>query len=271
MTDILSERILDHPTLGIEHAGSGEFLIFLHGIGGNRTNWAEQLGFFAPSYHAVAWDARGYGLSDDYDGPLDFSMFSHDLLRVLDHFNVEKAHICGLSMGGLIAQDFYALYPDRVKSLALVATFTGFDHLTREERQRFVDLRRKPLIDEGKEPRDIALNVAQVLAGPDASDEAMAKLIESMAALHKESYVKTIEAMAHYKRRLDLSKIAVPCALIFAENDSLATPAIGSDMARAIPGAAYIEFPRTGHLINIEKPDLFNETLGAFLSSVQSG
>jgi 3-oxoadipate enol-lactonase len=72
----------------------------MHGIGGNRTNWHDQLPVFAQRFHAVAWDARGYGASHDYSEPLDFSDFATDLARLLDHFEVERAHLVGLSMGG---------------------------------------------------------------------------------------------------------------------------------------------------------------------------
>ena len=130
MTQIKTERILSNPAIGIDHAGEGELLI------SDARHWrqshqldASGRSLRAPLPHTVAWDARGYGLSDDYDGPLDFNAFSRDLLKVLDHFGVEKAHICGLSMGGRIAQDFYLHYPERVKTLALVATFSGFKKL----------------------------------------------------------------------------------------------------------------------------------------------
>ena len=62
------------------------------------------------------------GYSDDYDGPLHPIDFSHDLKRLLDHYGAQKAHIAGLSMGGMIAQDFYSLYPDRVATLILCDT-----------------------------------------------------------------------------------------------------------------------------------------------------
>ena len=73
MTDLVTERILDNPALCIDHAGKGELVILLHGIGGNRANWTEQVGALSAHFHVVAWDARGYGGSDDYDGALDFN------------------------------------------------------------------------------------------------------------------------------------------------------------------------------------------------------
>lgn len=266
MTEIRTERILENPAIAIDHAGEGELLVFMHGIGGNRTNWTEQVEHFSKRFHTVAWDARGYGKSDDYDGPLDFSDFSRDLNRLIEHFGVEKAHLCGLSMGGRIAQDFYALFPERVKTLTLVATFAGFQKFSPEERKRFVDLRRKPLVEEGKEPKDIAPVVAKTLIGPDATEEQYRRLVASMAMLHKESYIKTVEATTMYDRTPNLEAIAVPTLLIYGEKDGLTKPEIGRDLASKIRGSEYVEIPRAGHLINIEQPDRFNETLMAFLA-----
>ena len=95
--------------------GSGPLVLFLHGIGGNRHHWRQQLPVFATRFKAVAWDARGYGDSDDYEGAAAISMTSPpDVLRVLDHFKAQKAHLVGLSMGGRIARNFALRHPERV-------------------------------------------------------------------------------------------------------------------------------------------------------------
>ena len=128
------------PRLAIDHAGAGPLVIFLHGIGGNRTNWHDQIPAFSDRFHAVSWDARGYGESDDYDGPLDFGDFAVDLIRVLDRFDAPRAHLVGLSMGGVIALDFAARYPDRLATLTLCDTMPGFGHLTEAQRREFIRL-----------------------------------------------------------------------------------------------------------------------------------
>ena len=169
MTMFTTERVPGAPGIAFDTAGEGPAVVFLHGIGGHRTNWRDQLpAFAAHGFRAVAWDARGYGLSDDYEGPLDFADFSHDLARLLDHIEVERAHLVGLSMGGRILQDFYPRYPDRVATLVLCATFPGFDaSLTPEKRAEFIRIRKEPLVS-GKEPKDIAPVVAKTLIGPRA-------------------------------------------------------------------------------------------------------
>ena len=256
-----------NPRLAVDHGGEGPLVVFMHGIGGNRTNWRDQLPYFAERYHAVAWDARGYGLSDDYDGPLDFADFSADLLRVLDHFRAERAFLVGLSMGGRIAQDFYPRHGDRVAAMVLCDTFPGFDaSFTPEQRAEFVRLRKEPLVN-GKEPKDIAPIVATTLVSSNAPDWVFQRLVESMSMLHKESYIKTVEATTHYNRVADLPNIKVPVLLVYGEEDRLTPPDIGRRMAAAIPNAELHIIPGAGHLPNIEKPREFNEKVRAFLDA----
>ena len=102
-------HINDAPKIAVEYIGDGPLVIFLHGIGGDRSTWSYQLSHFAQSgFCAAAWDARGYGDSDDYDGPLSFTDIANDLEKVISAFAVNKAHIIGTSMGGRIALEFYA-------------------------------------------------------------------------------------------------------------------------------------------------------------------
>ena len=254
------------PRLAYDNMGTGPTVVFMHGIGGNRTNWHDQLPAFAGRFRAVAWDARGYGLSDDYDGPLDFGDFSADLLRLLDHLGAERAHLCGLSMGGRIALDFQARHPARVATLVLCDTFPGFDASFRPEaRAEFVRLRRQPLVEEGKEPRDIAPAIVATLVGPKAPAAVAERLVASMSSLHKESYIKAIEATTHYDRVAYLPRIDVPVLLVYGAEDRLTPPSIGREMAAQIPGARLAVIADAGHLVNVEKPADFNRTVLEFL------
>ena len=255
------------PRLAADSCGDGPLLVFMHGIGGNRSNWSDQLPAFGAHFHAVAWDARGYGASDDYAGPLDFGAdFSADLLRMLDHFGARKAILCGLSMGGRIAQAFFDRHPDRVAAMVLCDTAADFQaDLTPAQRAEFVRLRKAPLLA-GREPRDIAPVVARTLAGPRATPAHIQRLIDSMSALHKESYLKAIDASyGDSARRLKpLSSIDVPVLLVYGADDTLTTPALGRAMQAGIAGAQFVEIAAAGHLCNIEAPAVFNREVLAF-------
>ena len=252
------------PKIAIDHMGSGPLVLFMHGIGGNRTNWHDQLPVFAGKFHAASWDARGYGASDDYSGPLDFGDFSRDLVRVLDHLKVARAHLVGLSMGGLIAFDFHASYPDRVATLTICDSMPGMTGLSQEGRREFIRLRQEPLLS-GKEPRDIAPVVAKTLVGKSAKPGSFERLVASMSALHQESYLKAIAATANYARRLELENIRVPAHIVVGDEDALTPPALSRSMAARIPGARLTIIKGAGHLSNIEQPEAFNDATLKFL------
>ena len=241
----------------------------LHGIGGNRANWCAQLRDFSKTFHCVAWDARGYGDSDDYEGPLDFEDFAHDLLRVIDHFGADRAHLCGLSMGGQIAQCFYRLYPERVASLILAATFTHWGAALGDSAlENYLSLRLKPLQEEGKAPRDIADAAAKALLGPAATNEHHAQLVNSISALHKDSYIKTLQSAIPYDRPLKLESIQMPSLYLYGQHDPLCPPELGREMAGRTPGGRFLEIANSGHLINIEQPQAFNQAVLHFLNEV---
>lgn len=255
------------PAITYDAAGAGPLVVFLHGIGGNRTNWREQLPAFAEAgYQAVAWDARGYGDSEDYDGPLAFQDFSSDLARFLDHLDVEQAHLVGLSMGGRILQDFYPRHRHRVTTLTLCATMPGFSEtMTPEGKAEFIRLRKQPLL-EGCSAEDMAPAVARTLLGPNATPDHYNRLVASIAALHVDSYIKTIEATVLFDQSVDLAAITCPTLLLFGEADTLAPPKIGRRMHTAISNSEFHLLPSTGHLLNIEKPQEFNHLVLDFLA-----
>ncbi len=259
-----------NPKIAYQIEGDGPALIFLHGIGGNKDNWKRQMDFFCSTHTVVAWDARGYGDSDDYDGSLHFRDFSHDLLRLIDHLGFEKSHLCGLSMGGRIILDFWEVYPDRVLSLALVDTFPGFDDsFSMEGREKFIRERRQPLVEDGKEPADIAPLVAPSLVSPTASKEIINELIASMNKLHKFSYIKAIESMTRYESVTDVSEIDVPVQVIVGQEDKLTPPSISRKMHGQIKDSRLSIIPGSGHLPNIEKPVEFNSSMKNFLEEIR--
>jgi 3-oxoadipate enol-lactonase len=162
-------RRTDEPVaIAYDIGGHGPLVVFLHGIGGNRRNWEGQVDYFGARFCAVAWDARGYGASDDSPHPLRFRDYADDLARLLDHLDAARAHLVGLSMGGMILQDFYSRHPDRVATLSLVDTSVGFGSVSQEVRRDFLARRLEPL-ERGLTPADIAPAVVEVLVAKDAT------------------------------------------------------------------------------------------------------
>ncbi len=215
--------------------GSGPLVVFLHGIGGNRTNWHGQLDYFGEQFCAVSWDARGYSASDDPPQTLKFSDYADDLLRLLDHFKAERAHLVGLSMGGMIIQDFYGRHPERVATLALVDTSSGFGGVPEAVRRDFLSRRLDPL-EKGLTPADIAPGVVEVLVAKGASLAVREQMRASMAALRVESYKQALHAIVTTDFRPVLPKITVPTLVIVGEEDMVTPPsASGSAPPRSCP------------------------------------
>jgi len=255
------------PRIAFERTGDPDRpgVIFLHGIGGNRTNWREQLAALSAELCCVAWDARGYGDSDDPVGDWKFADFSRDLLRVLDHLRWERAHVVGLSMGGRIAQDFVERSPKRVRSLILCDTFSGpQDGFGPQQRESFLRARKEPLLA-GKQPRDIAPAIADSLLGSAATPEQRERLIESLSALRAAPYMQTLDVVTRHDAPADLAAIRVPVLLVFGEEDRLTPPELGKRMQAQIPGSRLEVIPRAGHLVNIEQPEAFNRAAREFL------
>jgi len=244
------------PRIALSVHGNGPLVLFLHGIGGHRHHWREQLPVFATRFKAAAWDARGYGDSDDYAGPLDFGLFTQDLLRVLDFFKTQKAHLVGLSMGGRIARNFALRYPERVARLVLANTTPGFDAMSPEAMKKFVEERKN------RTPESM-----KALISPHARPGAYDDLLASFRALRQASYVKTLEASVAQDRAAPIEKIRVPTLVVTSDEDKVYPPEVARGMAKRIPGARLAVISGAGHLSNLEQPGQFNQVVLRFLSA----
>ena len=262
-------KITGPPDIAVDVAGSGPLLVFLHGVGGNRHNWTDQIVHFSDRFTTLAWDARGYGDSDDAPNR-KFTDFADDLARVIGHFAKKTqsaaAHLVGLSMGGRIALDFWKRYPHLVASLTLADTSAGAPP-SPEKLEAFMALRRKPLLEDGKTPADIAPEIVASIAGPTITDIAYARLIASHVALRPNSYLDTLAAVTRFTDFPPFESISVPTLVIVGEHDRVASPAYAASTAAAIPGARLHIIPGAGHVSNIEAPAAFNAALDKFLAS----
>ena len=255
------------PRIAVEYIGSGPLIMMLHGIGGDRSTWVHQfLHLAGAGYCVAAWDCRGYGDSEDYDGALSFTDMAHDLSNVLDAFAVDRAHIVGTSMGGRISLETYAKFPNRFASLTLAGVHARFDDFSPDAQHDFIAARRKPLLEEGLSPADLAPIIIGKLTGPDASEDAKSRSIAAMSRLHVNSYIKTVEATTKFNREHVLAELEVPTQVIGGELDPLTESDLTRKIAEKINGAEYHLMYGVGHLGNLENPMEFNRLLTQFLA-----
>ena len=244
------------PRIAVAHSGSGPLLLFLHGIRGNRSNWDHQIDFFAGrGFHAAAWDARGYGGSDDYASPLNFrDHFVGDVLRVAEYFGAKKFHLVGLSMGGRIARNVAIYHADRLHTLTVVNANPGFNSMSADEVRRFVTERKTRTAESIRK-----------LLGSNPRKGAYEELVASIDLVREESYRKTLEASVAQDRDAPIEGIRVPTQIVAGEEDHVYSPDLARAMATRIPGAKFVLMKGAGHLANLEQPEVFNKLLLEFL------
>ena len=247
-------------------AGSGRALVFLHGIGGNKESFDDQLDAFADRWHAISWDMPGYGdsaLPPDMTWPV----LADALAALLDHLDHKKAVIVGHSMGGMVAQEFVASHPNRVSALVLSGTSPAFGKPGGDWQQKFLDARLAP-IERGLTPADIADELVAGMFGDDPDPAAMRRAAACMAQVGPETYRAALQCLVTFDRRDALAGIRCPTLVLAGEKDGNAPAAMMEKMAAKIPGARYHCMPGLGHLANFERPDVFNAVIADFLSDL---
>jgi len=252
--------------LWVDVRGTGDTLLFLHGIGGNHRNWAPQLAHFGGMWKAAAWDARGYG--DSAGKVARFEDFADDAAGVIAALG-SPAHVVGLSMGGRIALDLVKRHPGHVRSLTLADTSAGSAATAAPEKvAAFLALRLKPLVEDGLTPADIAGSIVAEIAGPSISDDGRESLLDSHRRLRTDGYVAAMRAVTGFTDFPPFESISVPTLVLTGSEDRVAPPAHARMMAERIPGARFVELAGAGHISNIEAPAAFNAALAAFLDSL---
>lgn len=249
--------------------GNGpEAILYLHGIGGDRTSFDAQIGAFGPRFTHIAWDMPGYGDSAALPD-MTFPSLSDAAARLLDECGVRCAHVVGHSMGGMIAQELAAAHQDRIASLILSATSPAFGKPGGDWQQKFLAARLKPL-DEGKTPADLAPAIVDALVGDSPDADGVSAAVSSMQGIPSEAYRAALTCLVGFDRRDTLSDIAVPTLLVAGERDETAPPKVMKRMAESIAGAQFVCLPGAGHLANLEQPGAFNAALAAFFDTLES-
>ena len=253
--------------ISYQEAGSATALpiVFIHGFPFNKTMWAGQLAAFKGNYRPIAFDVRGHGKSEA--GSADFSMdlFADDLLAFLDTMKIEKAVVCGLSMGGYIALNAIQKQPNRFAGLILTDTQCGAD------------------TPEGKEKRMKTIAFIKKNGLEVYSDESLKNLLapasfqsrkEEVKFIHQiilntspEVVCRTLQALADRTESCSyLPKIKAPVCVVVGSEDKITPPAVAQKMAAAISEARLEVIENAGHLTNLEAPEEFNKRVLKFLT-----
>ena len=250
-------------------AGDGPPLLLLHGLGGTRLAWEPQLAGLSDRFRVAAWDLPGYGESAPLDEAHTFQALAAAVGRWADALDVSSFHLCGISMGGMIAQYAAVALPGRVRSLTLLSTSPkfGLDGTDPDEWRA----RRLAPLDAGQQPGDFAERVLTSLAGPSITPEAFQQQVAAMQRITAAGLRRSVECLVHHDTRALLGSIDVPTLLLVGELDDETPPAYTQALHDGIAGSTMTVIPGAGHLLSAEAPAAVNEAIADHVGGVENG
>jgi pimeloyl-ACP methyl ester carboxylesterase len=266
MNTELSHVEIDNLSVGYRQAGAGPPLVLLHGFLCDSRCWRRQLADLSREFTVIAWDAPGAGSSSDPPNSFALTDWSRCLGRFLDKLGIERAHIAGLSWGGVLAQDFHRLSPTRVSSLILADTYAGWKGSFPASivEQRLVRCER----DSDLPPTEFARRWVPEMF----TDAAPPALLEELSAVFADFHPLGFRLMAKSLAETDtttfLARIDSPTLLLWGEADARSPVAIGEQLRDAIPGAGLELIAHAGHVSNMEQPASFNRHVRRFCVAV---
>jgi pimeloyl-ACP methyl ester carboxylesterase len=256
---------VDGHEIAYRRAGQGPALVLLHGFLCDSRVWRTQLSALSGNHTVIAWDAPGAGLSSDPVSSFTIQEWALVLAAFLDTVGIDRAHVLGLSWGGLLAQEYYRLRESRVLTLILADTYAGWKGSlgAPAAAQRLERCIRESSLP----PADF---VARWVPKEFFTDNAPRAVVEEMSAvvsgLHPAGFRLMAASLALADTTALLPRIAVPTLLLWGEGDRRSPLTVAESFRAAIPSARLEVIPGAGHVSNMERPDAFNERVLQFLA-----
>jgi 3-oxoadipate enol-lactonase len=264
-----------------EAHGEGDPLLLIMGLAADSTAWLFQVPELARHYRTIVFDNRGVGRSSKPRGPYTIHEMADDAAGLLDVIGIERAHVVGVSMGGMIAQELALRHPKRVRGLVLGCTFPEPD--AEAERQRQFSLARfggrvtasgETEIDvSAVDPLMLFQHLLPRVFNQSFIDRELPKLLQIFGGALQygfslEAILGQVEAIMGHRATDRLREITAPTLVITGDADLLVSPANSDVLARSIPGAKLVKIPGGSHGFNFETPDVFNREVIDFLAGV---
>jgi 3-oxoadipate enol-lactonase len=249
--------------------GQGEPLVMIMGLGGARSSWRFQTGVFKKSFRIVTFDNRGVGKSDKPAGPYTIKEMADDTLGLMDHLGIQKAHVLGVSMGGMIAQELAIDHPERVDKLVLGCTFpkAGTNSDSPEMRAALGAYEKSPQ-DEASQRKLISgmLGLSLNKGSNRAFILPFAKIAIRFSSIG--GTIEQLRAVSTFDTTERLGTIEAPTLVITGTEDRLINPVSSETIAKLVPNSKLVRVPRGGHTFFMEMHDDFNREVLLFLRGV---
>nr|AEA72277.1 Est6 [uncultured bacterium] len=250
------------------HGDEGEPVLLVMGFGSGKELWQPQIDDLSRDHRIIALDNRGVGESELGNEPLSMRVFARDLLRLIDELKEEKVHLVGVSMGGMISQEFAIRYPERLRSLTLIATHPGGLHVFPKPMglYYFSKAFRGSASQRLKAMRAMLYPQEYVDSiGEEALAERMRKMMGPATPM--ETIRAHFLAIVRHRTVSRLHKISAPTLIVRPIKDILVNPAASLTLHRRIRGSKLLEIPGSGHGLLFQSADEVNAALRAHFAA----
>lgn len=252
-----------------EENGTGEPLLLIMGLGSASDMWYRLLPLFAARYRTIFFDNRGVGRSDPHAGPYSIAAMAKDAAAVMDAARVERAHVFGFSMGGLIAQEFALHYSERVRGLVLASTACGGSQVVWAAPEVLTALAAKTVKtrEEGfwmTAPYNYHPSTPRSLIEEDLA-------VTLRWPLKRESYQAQLQAIMSWEGSYSrLKNLSLPALVLHGDSDQLIPTENGRILARVIPGAELVLITEAGHRFMTDKLEESTRAILSFLKGAEA-
>jgi pimeloyl-ACP methyl ester carboxylesterase len=248
---------IDGTDIYYERRGAGEPLLLLQGLGGNSLHWGEGfLGGLDDMFELVLCDYRGAGRSGALTGECTIAKLADDATALLDALAIESAHVVGISMGGMVAQELALAHPERVRTLTLGCTFPGGPEAKMTDMAVVGMLAEAVLSGDGE--RALRAGYEAMIAPEYAADPANYALYAEVAVQYQAPVpvlMAQLQAIGGHDTSARLAGIQAPTLVVHGTADRLLESVNGELVARLIPGARLELLDGAGHMFFWEQPE----------------
>lgn len=269
----------DGTKLYYEDTGKGVPIVFCHEFAGDLRSWEPQVRYFSHRFRVITFNARGYPPSDvpEADEAYGLDAAISDVVAVLDHLGIDKAHVVGFSMGSFTSLFFGMRHPGRARSVVPVCcgygAEKGWDDVHRRNFHELADALEDPATShEASERYAISATRYQFMLKDPRGWREFADQFAGLSgrgrALTLRNFITARPSVLDFKE--EFSRMTVPVLLITGDEDEQ-TLMPGVFMKKHIPTAGFCVLPRIGHTLNLEEPGLFNQMLYDFISEIEIG
>jgi pimeloyl-ACP methyl ester carboxylesterase len=251
-----------------ESAGRGEPVLLIMGLALGGRAWWRTVPVLSRSLRVITYDHRGVGGSESQSQTYTTEAMASDAVSVLDAAGVEKAHVYGISLGGLVAQQLGLRHPARVRSLVLGATHAGGPRVIAPDREVLGFFRRRP----GLPAEEAAWAAVPYSYGPRTRQEQVGRIAEDIARrlalpFPERAYSAQLRAALQHNCASKLQQLRVPTLVVHGLHDRVIPVRNAELMASALPDAQLRILRESGHLYATDEPEV-DDAIGAFLAEV---